>query len=111
MREFEYLSDGSASVEGEGHRYRPWGFKGGEDGQPAMLQLVHADGDIEDLPSKVPHRRIKAGELFRCVGPAGGGYGPASARDPKAVAADVADGLISKETAQKHYGLDVSKEE
>ena len=34
VREFMYLSDGGASVEGEGHRYRPWGFRGGRQGQP-----------------------------------------------------------------------------
>jgi N-methylhydantoinase B/oxoprolinase/acetone carboxylase alpha subunit len=26
VREFAFLSDGGASVEGEGHRYRPWEF-------------------------------------------------------------------------------------
>ena len=64
---------------------------------------MHNDGSVEELPSKVPHRRIKAGEHFRCVGPAGGGYGPASARDPAKVAADVADGLISAETANQDF--------
>lgn len=103
VREFEYLSDGGASVEGEGHRYRPWGFEGGGLGQPAKLELVHNDGSVEELPSKVPHRRIKAGEHFRCVGPAGGGYGPASARDPAKVAADVMDGLITVEMANKDF--------
>ena len=46
-------SDGGASVEGEGHRYRPWGFLGGSEGMPAKLDLMvpgHAD---RALPSKV----------------------------------------------------------
>ncbi len=35
-----FLSDGGASVEGEGHRYRPWGFLGGNEGMPAKLDLM-----------------------------------------------------------------------
>src|SRR3981189_2277365 len=35
VREFAYLSDGGASVEGEGHRYKPWGFLGGGEGSTA----------------------------------------------------------------------------
>ena len=42
MREFVFLSDGGFSVEGEGHRYRPWGFDGGLDGQPAKLTYRRA---------------------------------------------------------------------
>ena len=41
VREFEYLSDGG-SVEGEGHRFRPWGSRGGDDGQPSALMLARA---------------------------------------------------------------------
>src|SRR5580765_4350281 len=29
VREFTYLEDGGASVEGEGHKFEPWGFAGG----------------------------------------------------------------------------------
>ena len=75
VREFAYLSDGGASVEGEGHEFAPWGFAGGEPGHPAELRLVRRDGTVEMLPSKVPHMQIRAGERFVCIGPAGGGYG------------------------------------
>ena len=39
VREFVYLSDGGASVEGDGHKYRPWGFAGGQDGEPERPRL------------------------------------------------------------------------
>ena len=58
----ERLSDGGASVEGEGHRYRPWGFRGGREGQPAELRLERADGSVVPLPSKVPHTQVKTGD-------------------------------------------------
>ena len=67
MREFVYLSDGGASVEGEGHEFAPWGFAGGKPGSPAELRLIRRDGSGEVLPSKVPHMQIRAGERFICT--------------------------------------------
>jgi len=105
VREFEYLEDGAASVEGEGHFFRPWGFEGGGAGSTAELKLVSPNGHEEQLPSKLPHRRILKGERFVCAGPAGGGYGDPKLRDPAAVREDVADGLIDAETARAVYGV------
>jgi len=105
VREFEYLEDGAASVEGEGHFFRPWGFEGGGQGSTAELKLVAPDGHEEQLPSKLPHRRIARGERFVCAGPAGGGYGDPKLRDPAAVRQDLEDGLIDAETARSVYGV------
>ena len=108
MREFEYLTDGGASVEGEGHGFAPWGFDGGAGGKPAELRLEAAAGGVRALPSKVPYMRIAKGDRFRCVGPAGGGYGYPMARDPQAVLDDVLDGLIPVETAERDYGVAIA---
>ncbi len=105
VREFEYLDDGGGSVEGEGHGYRPWGFRGGGDGRPASLVLERADGSSTDLPSKVPHTAVTAGDCFVCEGPAGGGYGDPLERDPDQVLEDVLDGYISAGTAERDYGV------
>jgi N-methylhydantoinase B len=105
VREFIYLSDGGASVEGEGHEFAPWGFAGGKAGSPAELQLVRRDGTVAVLPSKVPHMQIRAGERFVCLGPAGGGYGNPLARPPERVRQDVADGLLSGAAARRDYGV------
>jgi N-methylhydantoinase B len=110
VREFVYLSDGGASVEGEGHRYRPWGFDGGLEGQPTALQLERADGSVTTLPSKVPHTQVQAGDRFICVGPAGGGYGHSHAREPQRVLADVLDGFISMDTARRDFGVVITPE-
>ena len=108
VREFTFLSDGGASVEGEGHRYRPWGFLGGSEGMPAKLDLVVAGGATRALPSKVPHMNVAKDGRFVCYGPAGGGYGNPLERDPNKVADDVLDGVVSVETALKDYGVVVS---
>jgi N-methylhydantoinase B len=105
VREFSYLSDGGASVEGEGHALAPWGLDRGKPGSPAELRLVRLDGTVEMLPSKVPHMQIRAGERFTCIGPAGGGYSDPLARDPALVRDDVADGLLSTEIASRDYGV------
>ena len=105
VREFEYLDDGGASVEADGHEFAPWAFNGGGDGRPAELRFIHRNGDAEPLPSKVPHMQVKAGERFTCVGPAGGGYGDPLKRDPALVSEDVADGFVSVETAKRDYGV------
>jgi N-methylhydantoinase B len=108
VREFEYLDDGGASVEADGHEFAPWALNGGGEGQPAELHFIRRNGAVESLPSKVPHMRILAGERFTCVGPAGGGYGDPLRRDPSLVAEDVADGLISADAARHDYGVALS---
>jgi N-methylhydantoinase B len=107
VREFELLSESGVSIEGDGHRHRPWGFGGGSDGFPATLQ-VHSGNTVRELPSKMPYRRMQAGDRFLCIGPCGGGYGPAVRRDPAAVRQDVLDGLLSPAAAVDMYGVVLS---
>jgi N-methylhydantoinase B len=105
VREFEYLDDGGASVEADGHEFAPWAFAGGGEGWPAELRFIRRNGEAGALPSKVPHMRVLAGERFACVGPAGGGYGDPLRRDPVLVREDVADGFVSAEAARTDYGV------
>ena len=108
VREFTYLADGGASVEGEGHIYKPWGFDGGSEGETALLQLDDGAGNLVDMPSKMPYKPARKGSKFIAVGPAGGGYGDPLLRDPKKVFDDVQDEYISKEMALEQYGVVVT---
>lgn len=105
VREFTFLDDGGASVEGEGHKYRPWGFLGGGDGFTADLQVRTREGETAPLPSKVPYTRARAGDTFVAVGPSGGGYGDPRERPIELVLDDVLDGYISAEIARRDYGV------
>jgi N-methylhydantoinase B len=105
VREFEYLDDGGASVEADGHEFAPWAFSGGSEGRPAELHFLRRDGKVEALSSKVPHMRVCAGERFVCVGPAGGGYGDPLKRDPVRVSDYIADGIVSLAAARDDYGV------
>jgi N-methylhydantoinase B len=105
VREFAFLSDGAFSVEGEGHKYRPWGFGGGGEGAAASLSLFPGAGGEAALPSKVPYHGARSGDRLVALGPNGGGYGDALERDPAAVLSDVLDGYISQEEAREDYGV------
>ena len=108
IREFTYLTDGGASIEGEGHRFAPWGFAGGADGHTAALQRVSASGEVTELPSKVPHTVALTGDRFICIGPAGGGYGNPLERSPQRVLDDTLDGIISIGSAMRDYGVAIT---
>ena len=105
IREFRILTDGGFSVEGDGHRFRPWGFDGGAEGHTASLQLIDTQGEARELVSKVPYHRLGAGERVRALGPCGGGYGNPLERAPDSVLDDVLDGLLSPEAARADYGV------
>ncbi len=105
VRSFTMLQDGGASVEGEGHRFRPWGFGGGSDGTTAALMFEPRDGEPRALPSKLPHMHAKAGDRFVALGPGGGGYGDPYAREAAQVREDVLDGYITAEQARREYGV------
>ncbi|MGB1035687.1 MAG: hydantoinase B/oxoprolinase family protein [Candidatus Puniceispirillales bacterium] len=107
-RAFQFLEPGGFSVEGEGHKFAPWGFKGGQDGKTAELHLIHSDGQSEALTSKVPYHKTATGDTFFAIGPSAGGYGDAFDRSPEDVFEDVLDELISVESAERDYGVIIS---
>ena len=109
VREVSFLSDSFISVEGDGHAFRPWGFDGGAEGKEAALVYHRADGEDIPFPSMMPNRAVKAGERLTLTGTCGGGYGEAAERAPDAVAEDVRDGYISRETAESLYGVVVTE--
>ena len=103
IREFTFLDEAGFSLEGEGHAFEPWGFEGGQNGHKARLKLLHTDGTSTSLPSKVPYFTVKAGETLVSTGPSGGGYGNPELRKRAAIDRDIADGLISLETAKELF--------
>jgi len=51
---------------------------------------------------------LKAGESVRLETPGGGGFGAPAERDPRMLAADIADGRLTPEQAQRDYGADLA---
>ena len=74
------------------------GRDGGGTGAPGRVTLVSGRPIGPKGRQSVP-----GGDFIRLELPGGGGFGDAAERDPEQVALDVADGLISRETAERDY--------
>jgi len=103
VRDVEFTEPGGFSIEADGNKWPPLGAFGGADGQSGSIVLNPGRDDEEDLPSKIPYRKVDAGDVVRMTGPAAGGYGDPAERDIEAIAADIADGFITEESAKRDY--------
>jgi N-methylhydantoinase B len=92
------------SCEGDRSFEPPWGTSGGADGKTGSVRKLW-DGGAETWHSKFTGLDLQAGEMLEIRSPMGGGYGDPLEREPSLVMADVADGLISLESASKVYGV------
>jgi N-methylhydantoinase B len=107
IKEVMFLTDGSISVEGDGHSHRPWGFVGGADGHTSQLQLIREGQPAVDLPSMLPTVAVAKGDRIRAVGGVGGGYGKATERPAALVAEDVLDGYLTRESAARDFHVTI----
>jgi N-methylhydantoinase B len=73
---------------------RPYGLAGGEPGSVGRLAVTR-DGATRELPPKVIGHELKAGDVVRMELPGGGGHGDPAARDPAALAADLAGSYVT----------------
>jgi N-methylhydantoinase B len=103
IRDMQFLEPGGFSIEGDGNKWPPLGMFGGADGIPGSILLNPGTEREESLPSKIPYRKVVAGDTVRMVGPSAGGYGDPRERDPEAIRRDVADGYLGEETARRQY--------
>ena len=108
IREVMFTTAGRMSLEGDGHKFAPWGIFDGKEGTPGAL-ILNQGGDETSLPSKISDRRTKKGDTFRTISPCGGGYGNPLERDVEAVLDDVIDGFISRESARE-YGVVITED-
>jgi N-methylhydantoinase B len=85
-------------------RYPPEGLFGGSDGAKARFLVNDEDGNPYGLTQLSPGDRV----VMDAAG--GGGYGAPLERDPALVAADVAEGYVSRESAREDYGVVIDPE-
>ena len=78
------------------------GRDGGGTGAPGRVTLVSGKPIGPKGRQSVP-----GGDFIRLELPGGGGVGDPAERDPEQVALDVADGLISREAAERDYRVTV----
>ena len=95
VREYEMLAErASINVRGDRAKFPPRGLDGGEEGARSRYQVCEAAGERE-IPSKYSGQ-IQRGERLIVVTPGGGGYGPPDSRDPDRLAADIANGKVTR---------------
>jgi N-methylhydantoinase B len=83
----------------------PWGLHGGRPGAVNEAVLVRRDGSAERL-KKATGVPMEPGDRLTFLTAGGGGFGDPHARDPAAIADDVAKGYVSVEAARRDYGAD-----
>jgi N-methylhydantoinase B len=81
------------------------GRDGGGTGAPGRVTLVLGRPTGPKGGQSVP-----GGDFIRLELPGGGGFGSPAERDPEQVALDVADGLVSREAAERDYRVVLTDE-
>ncbi|KFC75115.1 hypothetical protein FG93_00875 [Bosea sp. LC85] len=104
-------AEGSLSTNFERFRHAPYGIGGGEPGSLSRTIVTRADGSKLSLQSKVSGIPLKVGDTVTIETSGGGGFGDPARRDPKRLAKDLADGLVTPQAASRFYGTEQAKEE
>lgn len=81
-----------------------WGLFGGQAGVTPGV-VLNPDTIRERRLTKVNHLLLEAGDMVSARTGGAGGYGPPWEREPERVLADVLDGYISQEAAERDYGV------
>ena len=87
----------------ERFRFRPYGLADGGPAAAGRVILIR-NGVETQLRSKVGNLRLTRGDVIRLETSGGGGFGAPSARDPAAIARDVALGYVTQQAAARDHG-------
>ena len=105
VREYLNLEDARFSIRSMKHLIPPNGCAGGGTGRPGDIWINPGTPQAKRLPTRYADYPLRKGDIFRLDTPGGGGYGDPLAREPERVLADVEEGYISAETAERQYGV------
>jgi N-methylhydantoinase B len=96
---------------GERGRFAPKGVAGGSDAVLNGFTYEQADGEHHPpMASKMVGIKLNRGQKVRLETPGGGGYGPASEREPAKIERDIALGYVTREAADRDYGHGLKKD-
>src|SRR5712672_2929825 len=101
-REYELLEDATVIRRYDKSRFPPNGVAGGKAGRGARFVIRPGTAREHVTPSSGRYE-LKAGERFLLQSAGGGGCGAPPARDPAALAHDVAEGYVTAEGAKRDY--------
>jgi N-methylhydantoinase B len=88
------------------NKHRPWALDGGREGSPNYVEVIRADGRVEEY-ALVTALEVNEGDVIRIHTANGAGYGDPRLRPRELVLDDVRNGYVSEETARRVYRADV----
>ena len=109
-REYLNLEDARFSIRSMKHVIPPNGIAGGSTGRPGDIWINPDGKEPKRLPTRYADYPLKKGDVFRLDTPGGGGHGDALEREPERVLADVREGFVSPETAERDYGVVIKRD-
>jgi N-methylhydantoinase B len=105
-REYLNLADARFSIRSAKHVIPPSGMAGGGSGAPGDIWMNPGTDKAKRLPTRYADYPLNEGDVFRFDTPGGGGgYGDALSRPPELVLADVREGFVTAEAAERDYGV------
>jgi N-methylhydantoinase B len=104
-REYLNLEDARFSIRSMRHVIAPSGRAGGVAGRTGDIWINPETEGAKRLPSRYADYPLKADDVFRLDTPGGGGHGNPLEREPERVLADVREGFVSAEAAERDYGV------
>lgn len=84
-------------------KFAPWGLNGGKPGALAKGYHTSSDGSMREL--KKESFFCQKGDLLRAVLPGAGGWGNPYERDEEKVLENVREGKVTREAAEREYGV------
>jgi N-methylhydantoinase B len=104
FREYRLRTDASLYLWFERSRTPAWGLEGGRDARGPQVVVQRSDGSEQTL-LKVNNLPLEAGSVVTTYTGGGGGYGDPLERDPERVRRDVLAGYVTREGAERDYGV------
>jgi len=108
-REYLNLEDARFSIRSMKHVIPPHGCAGGRDGRAGDIVINPDQVSAKRLPTRYADYPLRHDDIFRLDTPGGGGFGDPFEREPERVLADVREGYVSCEAAERDYGVVVAE--
>ncbi|HEX4326326.1 MAG TPA: hydantoinase B/oxoprolinase family protein, partial [Burkholderiales bacterium] len=89
----------------------PWGLNGGLPAKGNQIGLHKKDGSRNFFPNGKVNTRLDAGDAYILRSGGGGGFGDPKQRKRESVLRDLRLGYISRQAAERDYGIQLSDAE
>ena len=104
------LEDTQVAVRNERVRFAPRGRQGGSDGLAGDQYALNEAGTRKPIPAKIDNHRLSRGDVFVLATSGGGGLGDPTERPPEEIGADIVEGYVSPECAERDYAVTLTSD-